>query len=536
MRRPAWQHGVMPMKFDRHFSRSDLEELFDDDFKLPDDFMFGVANAAHQVEGGFNGPGEPLNNWVVAERAGKVEPSGEAIRFWTDYPEQVELAGGMNLNAFRLSIEWARVQPRTSARAGGIPPFDRGAIEAYSDMIAAVMEAGMEPVVTLQHFTHPYWLGLDFWLERDKLEYFQRYVEETAATVNSLLVEKHETRPIKYWVTLNEPNALALATYLIRYFPHRGHGVRKTGLAWGNMIDAHCRAYDTLHHIYREKGWPKPRVSYNTAHVSIYLLDKFMTDLLNARRNGVERKDLTGYLESGREAWDEEIARCPEVRKTPWRHLQLERLLVKATDRFFRLEDFQHGIDAIYSSPVPDKMDYLAVDYYDPFFRNMVKAPTLQDFREKRFNLNAEFWEQVLNPRGMYNFLKAEVINGEGLPLIILENGMCYKVHEGRVEQRPDGATRDRFLQSYIFEAMRAVKDGLPLEGYFHWTMVDNYEWGSYEPRFGLFTVDRSRSPVRISSVDAWGVNAGNVYGELVASLRGGDRERIIEAFLRNDG
>ncbi|MBU4386491.1 MAG: family 1 glycosylhydrolase [Actinobacteria bacterium] len=522
------------MEFNRHFSRGDLEELFDDGFKLPDGFMFGVANAAYQVEGGLNGPGEPLNNWADYERSGKVEPSGEAIRFWTDYPEEVELAAGMNLNAFRLSIEWARVQPRSSATAGGVPSFDRGAIEAYSDMIAAVMGAGMEPVVTLQHFTHPYWLGLDFWLEREKLEHFERYVEEIATCLNGFLVEKHQMRPVKYWVTLNEPNALAPATYLIRYFPHRKGGVRKSSLAWGNMIDAHCRAYDTLHHVYQEKRWPRPSVSYNTTHLSVYLLDKVMTDLLNARRNGVEQKDLPSYLERGREAWDEEIARCPEVRKAPRRHLLLERLLVKATDRFFRLEDLQHGIDAIYSSPNPDKMDYLAVDYYDPFFRNMVKAPTLQDIREKRFNLNAELWEQVLNPRGMYHFLKAEVINGEGLPLLILENGMCYKVYRGRVEQRPDRATRDRFLQSYIYEAMRAVKDGLPLTGYFHWTMVDNYEWGSYEPRFGLFTVDRSRSPVRISPVDSWGINAGKAYGELVSALRSGDRERIVTAFLRD--
>ncbi len=523
------------MAFNRHFSRSDLEELFDDSFELPGDFMFGVANAAYQVEGGFNGPGEPLNNWVEYERSGKVEPSGEAIRFWTDYPGQVELAAGMNLNAFRLGIEWARVQPRSSVTTGGAPPFDQVAIETYSDMIAAVMGAGMEPVVTLHHFTHPYWLGLDFWLERGKLEQFERYVGEIATGLNGLLVEKHGMRPIKYWITLNEPNALSLATYLIRYFPHKKSGVRKTGRAWGNMIDAHCRAYDTLHRVYGENGWPRPSVSYNTINLSVYLLDKVMTDLLNARRNGVKQEDLPAYLERGRKAWDEEIARCPEVRKAPRWQMQLERLLVKVTDRFFRLEDLQHGIDAIYSSPNPDKMDYLAVDYYDPFFRNMVKAPTIQDIREKRFNLNTEFWEQVLNPGGMYHYLKAEVINGEGLPLLILENGMCYKVYRGKVEPRPDGATRDRFLQSYIYEAMRAVKDGLPLAGYFHWTMVDNYEWGSYEPRFGLFTVDRSRSPVRISPVDAWGVNAGKAYGEIVSALRSGNRERIVAAFLRDD-
>lgn len=146
------------MKFRRHFGRRELEKLFDD-FSLPDDFLFGVANSAYQVEGGFNGPGEPLNNWVEYENSGRAERSGEAIRFWTDYPEQVELAAGIGLNAFRMSIEWARVQPETSSNARSVPPFDVAAIEAYSDMIASVMNAGMEPVVTLHHFTSLIGLG-----------------------------------------------------------------------------------------------------------------------------------------------------------------------------------------------------------------------------------------------------------------------------------------------------------------------------------------------------------------------------------------
>jgi len=161
------------------------------------------------------------------------------------------------------------------------------------------MGSGMEPVVTLQHFTHPYWLGLDLWLDREGIKHFERYVEEIASGVNRFLVEKHGMRPVKYWVTLNEPNALAPATYLIRYFPHRKNGIRNSGRAWGNMIEAHCRAYDALHRVYQENRWPRPSVSYNTIHLSMYLLDKVATDLLNARRNGVDEKDLPSYLQSG---------------------------------------------------------------------------------------------------------------------------------------------------------------------------------------------------------------------------------------------
>jgi beta-glucosidase/6-phospho-beta-glucosidase/beta-galactosidase len=112
---------------------------------------------------------------------------------------------------------------------------------------------------------------------------------------------------------------------------------------------------------------------------------------------------------------------------------------------------------------------------------------------------------------------------------------MAYRARGGRVEARGDGATRDRFLQSYIYEVLRAVKDGLPVKGYFHWSLVDNYEWGSWEPRFGLYTIDRSRTPVKVSSVDAWGVNAARVYGNLISSLKSGDRDLVVEAFTSDE-
>src|SRR5665647_467068 len=131
----------MRVEFGRHFSKRDCERLFDGSFSLPEGFMFGCANAPFQVEGGFNGHGEPLNNWVEFERSGLAELSGEAIRFWTDYPQQLEMASRMGLNAFRIGIEWARVQPETSPTVQKEPAFDDGAIEAYAAMTAAVMEA-----------------------------------------------------------------------------------------------------------------------------------------------------------------------------------------------------------------------------------------------------------------------------------------------------------------------------------------------------------------------------------------------------------
>lgn len=522
------------MEFKRHFDREDVERLFER-FSLPEGFMFGVANAAYQVEGGYNGPGQPRNNWAGYEESGRAERTGEAVRFWTDYPQQLELAAGMGLNGFRISLEWARVQPSTSPGRSGAPPaFDRASIEAYSDMIAAIMKAGMEPVVTLHHFTHPEWLGKDFWLDSDLHGLFCDYVAEAARSLGGLLVEKHSLRPVRYWVTINEPNVYALLTYALRYFPHARAGIGATAECWSNMLAAHCRAYDTIHGTYEEQCWDSPLVGFNTFNWSTYHMDKIMTDILLARRNGVERSDLPAYVENGKREWDAEISRCPEVRRAPWLYVKLEELLDPLTSRVFSLERLARGVDEVYASPLDDKLDYLAIDYYDAFFRYHPRVPSPRDIRERRFAPNAELWEQVLNPGALYHFIKGYAINGRGLPLLVLESGMCHRVHRGLVEPRHDGATRDTFLQSYLYEVLRAAADGVPVTGYFHWTLVDNYEWGSYEPRFGLFTVDRSRSPVKIRSVDAWGVNAARVYGELIQATRAADPRRIADAFCRD--
>lgn len=524
----------MRMEFERHFSVSDLDRLLEGGFS-PGDLMFGCANAPFQVEGGFNGHGDPLNNWVEFERSGRVETSGEAIGWWTDYPEQIELAKGMDLNAFRIGIEWARVQPSTSATSTAVPAFDQGAIEAYSDMVAAVMRAGMEPVVTLQHFTHPFWLGLDFWLEKERLGHFETYVREIAQRLNTHLIEKHSLRPVRYWITINEPNGWAFLTYSLRAFPHQRSGLSRAYLALNNMISAHCEAYDALHDIYAENSWAEPLVSYNTIHMSLYGADKIVTDLLNARRNGVDRLFLSEYLAAGKASWDAEVARSPVAGKASYFGKAVEGLIAALVARTSTADRFESAVDTIYKSDRAEKLDYLAVDFYDPFLRNMVKAPSLQDLREKRFNFNAEHWEWTLNPVAMYHFLKAETINGEGLGLLIAENGMAHKVYKGRVEQRLDCATCDVFLQAFIFEALRAKKDGVPLIGYLYWSMVDNYEWGSYDPRFGLFAVDRSRDPVKISSVDSWGTNAALAFGKIIRALRSGDRDLIVEAFTTGE-
>ena len=110
------------------------------------------------------------------------------------------------------------------------------------------------------------------------------------------------------------------------------------------------------------------------------------------------------------------------------------------------------------------------------------------------------------------------------LPLWIVENGLCNRVRNGRSYPRPDGWDRPRYLSEHVSAVVDAVALGVPVTAYLHWSLVDNYEWGSYEPRFGIFGIDRSRGPrgFRWLATDADGKDSAAAYRRLITWARNG--------------
>ena len=123
-----------------------------------EDFLWGVATSAYQAEGHFNRPGEPRTNWAAAEERGDVAPLGDSSDFLRHYPQDFARCRSLGLNAFRLGIEWSRIQPNSADE------FSETAISLYAELIANCQRAGLTPVVALHHFVHPEWLGTDPWL------------------------------------------------------------------------------------------------------------------------------------------------------------------------------------------------------------------------------------------------------------------------------------------------------------------------------------------------------------------------------------
>lgn len=464
-------------------------------FQLPAGFRFGVATAGFQVEGGYNGPGEPANNWAAWERAGRVEPSGIACDFWNRYEEHLDLARAAGCDAFRLSVEWARVEPREGE-------VDDTAWDRYLAILAACRERGMEPLVTLHHFTHPEWLGADFWLRPDAPERFAAWAAAAAARL---------APHCRAYVTINEINVLALCSWLLGAFPPGRRGATGPAIrALDHLLAAHVLAYEAIH-----AARPDAIVGTNNYCMSAYELDRLLTDVLLARSHGVGRHDLGAWLAERRRRFYESRA-AGDLR---------ERAVRRFTAAAIRLDQaLPRAAAAVYASPHGCTLDVVQIDYYACDLGHLLRLPGHRTAGGRNWQPARALWDYPVDPAGLRS--AAAQWAEPDLPLWVVENGLCNRVVRGRAFPRGDGWDRVRYLTAHLGALVDAVDAGVPVGAYFHWTLLDNYEWGSYEPRFGLYGVDRERG-VRVLPTDSMGGDAAGTYRRIIAGLRAGDRSVV---------
>lgn len=494
--------------------------------------LWGVAISGYQAEGGYNGVGQPLNNWVWAERSGDVPASGRSADFWNRYSTDFALCQQLGLSAFRLSLEWSRIQPcrevpADKRSAQPPPPFDDEALHHYAAQLAACRRAGLEPIVTLHHFTHPAWLGLDAWLEPETVTHFATYVRHTIDYLLRVLPEEFHCEPPRYYITVNEPNMLAINHYISRAFPSaRVGGIGKAANCIGHLLEAHAHACVVIREVYDAYRMERPRVTFNNYSSDLYWMDIALTDLFLCRREGVARRDIHAHLHRKMLDFNQAFAaeklmpsHSPRYRIGQW----IKRWHESIGAAPLRLPSWQRVIDLIYRHDEP-LIDYIAFDYYDPFIAHALRWPHFGDYEPRRRSLRdwlleavaSKWWDWRVLPEGLAFF--ARQLAQRGLPLLIAENGMAQR-------RRPDNTSfmrRDQFARSvYLREHIRVVKrlvdEGCPLIGYLHWSLFDNYEWGSYTPRFGLYHIDFTGEPDRIA-IDYLGDNPSQTYAAEIAS------------------
>jgi beta-glucosidase/6-phospho-beta-glucosidase/beta-galactosidase len=472
---------------------------------LDQGFLFGVATAGFQIEGGYNGPDQPANNWLAWEQAGRVEPSGNAVAFWDRPDEALDRAAALGCTSFRLSVEWARVQPDG-------PEVDQAALDRYATIVDGCLDRGLLPLVTLHHFTHPAWLGEDFWLRPDAPRRFRAWAE---VAVDRLAPS------VRHWVTINEINVLAFGSWLLGTFPPgRFLGFGDADLAVDNLLAAHVAGYEVIH-----RARPDAVVTTNNGCVSVYEYDRMLTDLLLARSMGVGRGEVAAWLgdrrrqheallPSGR--WAERALRGVSAARSPYGG----RARVGSRSRV------SAAVGAVYDSPHACTLDVIGLDYYDPWAARHFRVPGHRTAAGRALLPVRELWDDVPDPAGLTSWLKAQHSLAPGIPIWVVENGLCNRLRRGRSYPRSDGWDRPRYLREHIGAVVAALDAGVPVTGYWHWSLMDNYEWGSYEPRFGLHGIDRHHGAhgPRWLETDALGDDAADTYRRIIAGLRSGDR------------
>jgi len=495
-------------------------------------FLWGVATSAFQSEGGYNGPQQPQTNWATAEEHRDVMRTGAASDFWNRYEEDFQRCREMGLNAFRLGIEWSRVQPTLRNESGAAPAFDDAALDCYAKMFAACRRHGLEPVVTLHHFVHPAWLGSDPWLKAETPEVFLVYVKYAVSYVNKKLTGEHGTGPLKYFITINEPNMLVLNTYLGNQFPGKGgHGFRVMTRAYNSLLTAHVLAYNAIHDFYAAAQWDAPLVTLNNYCSDLYWSDKLLLDLLCLAERDVPRTGVKEYIHSKVAEFEKAFlnAHIPLHKDIPYYFGALVKRLGNWMGcRNFDTEHFSLLLDTIYQSPRKRLFDYVGLDYYDPFAAHAFRLPVLWDHEFKNKSLRSwimntitsKWWDWRVLPRGLHFFCKYYT-EDFARPALIAENGMAIRRRaDNSHSRRRDEVTRSRFLRLHVHEVAKIVGEGIPLIGYLHWSLFDNYEWGTYTPRFGLFSIDYTRGTDRIVE-DALGDRPSETYAALVKEARG---------------
>lgn len=484
---------------------------------LGEGFAIGVATAGYQVEGGFNGPGEPANNWLNWERAGRVERSGVACDFWAHPEEALDRTAAIGCNTFRLSVEWARLEPEPDR-------FDEAALARYVEILTMCAARGLEPMVTLHHFSYPWWLGEEFWLRPASPDRFAAHVQRVIPAL-----APHCRR----WVTINEPNIQMLMGWIEGATPPgRRLAFADAYCVLDNLLTAHVLAYDAIAAV--QLG---AEVTCNTSSSSIYEHDRLLTDLLLLRATGVPEADVDTYVDERRVLHD-------AVFPPPHAGEFMLRRFFAAVSPYGTTGSIGGGVlwsrvrtaarrpaprrvvSAVYASPHASTLGAIGFDWYDPVASHAIRMPGRPAAGGRDWSAGRALWDVPPHAEGLRSWCRAESALHGGLPLWVVENGMATRGGAPRA----DGWDRPRYLREHLGAVVDAIAAEVPVTGYLHWSLVDNYEWGTYEPRLGIFGLERDGSGgVHWRDTDAQGHDSAGAFGRIVNGLLVGDRS-VLEA------
>ncbi|HMH70277.1 MAG TPA: glycoside hydrolase family 1 protein [Candidatus Saccharimonadales bacterium] len=409
---------------------------------FPKKFLWGAATSAHQVEGGTHNQWtvwelenaqskaaqakfhfEDLESWsrieVAASNPQNYVSSGSADHY-SRYEQDFDLLQKMNMNAFRFSIEWSRVEPEEGA-------WSVEAVEHYKKYAAELKRRGIEPVVTLFHFTLPVWFTAKGGFEkRSNTQYFVRFAEKMIRELGT---------SVRLIITINEPEVYAYESYFAGNWPPNVTSKITFWRVMNNLAYAHNKTAAALHGINRRY---KVSIAKNSC-----------------------------YFYAGDDAW----------------------LSRKSA------EIMQYFQDDYFLKKVVKSCDFIGVNFY---FSNRVYGYRVHSPDKKVSDMG---WD--LSP-GDIQYALERLNEKYHLPLLITENGLADS----------EDQHRQWWITQTLIGMQKAMENGVKLEGYLHWSLLDNFEWdkGSW-PRFGLIEVDYKTLERRLRPSALW-------FGKIIKHLR----------------
>lgn len=436
------------------------------DLAFPDDFVWGVATSAYQIEGAAREDGRGESIWDrFSKTPGKVIDGSNgdvACDHYHRYADDVALMKSLQVPAYRFSIAWPRVLPE------GRGTVNQKGLDFYSRLVDALLEAGIRPFATLYHWDLPQALEDEGgWSRRSTAEAFVRYVEAVVDRLGDRVTD---------WITHNEPWCASMLGY-------------ERGIHAPGVVDK-ARAIAASHHLLLSHGWAMPviRAKCRGARAGITL-------------------NLGPMLPASESAADHDAARHADGHFNRW---FLDPVFARGYPEDM-VRDYVAGgflptrgmtmIEAGDLDAIAASADFLGVNYYN---RSIIRSDAIPEQANEppvRALAPKEEWTEMgweVYPPGLYQTLMRVHLHYGPRKIYVTENGCSYSTGpdaEGRVAD----TRRVAFFREHLRQAHRAIADGAPLAGYFAWSLLDNYEWErGYGQRFGIVHVDypsQTRTP-----------------------------------------
>ncbi len=423
--------------------------------RFPASFMWGTSTSAYQIEGAFDEDGKGPSIWdeFVRRRGTIVDGStGDvACDHYHRWAQDVRLLAELGVDAYRFSVSWPRVIP------DGRGPTNPAGLGFYDRLVDALLDVGVEPMVTLYHWDLPLTLEeRGGWPSRDTAECFARYASVMAAALGDR---------VHRWVTINEPWVVAERGYV---YGDKAPGRRNDGRA----------ALAAAHHLLLGHG--------------------LATEAIVAERPGAQvgiTLNLSPVVAASRHPLDVDAARRLDGDLNRWyldplygRGYPDDVIADHRADRWLEADGLEAFVGPHDMETIATPTGFLGVNYYERTIARDPATPVPPEVVADDAARTAMGWEAY--PEGLRVLLHRLWDDYGPSSIVVTENGASFPDGPGS-DGRIHDERRSRFIDEHIDAVGAAVGEGVPVDGYFVWSLLDNFEWAlGYTQRFGLVWVD----------------------------------------------